>query len=275
MLKKQKLGLAFLFSFLTFSQHVSASLIQGWGVQANAGSASNCSAGSCTSANGGRFAGENDGGEHQTTATLEHDLYGYGRAYADLSGSGYLPTLKVFASSEFGSRGTANAFGVQRFTYEGADNHTIDLDYNLHGSITEFSSRNYLQLRADVGVLIGDSLEWYPDFASLYFEFGGDLEPGGNDSEFISSGADVNMPGRLSFDIDNGQSFYVITSVSARAYGGEADGWNTLSLSFLDTSGLTAASAGSLNNQSTTAVPLPATWLMLLLPLAMLVRRQK
>ena len=285
MLKKQKLGLAFLSSLVFLPHQASASLIGGWGVYVNSQVVGDCGSNSCSLNSDflpNVIAGNESGGQHQTSGSASgYTDFGESRAYADLDGFGFLPTLRVYASSEFGENSIARAFAVQHYTYQGSDDHTIDLNFNLHGVVNPSVIDTTNHLKATVAVLTGSSdrfLRWepwtpYDAVGYLYEELGGNFERAGIERADIFSG-EQDVPGSLSFNIDSGESFYVLTEITASTFAGTADGWNTLSLNFADTSGLTAASGGPLNNQPTTAVPLPATWLMLLLPLAMLVRRK-
>ena len=89
---------------LTFSTISSASLITGWGVQTGTSTASNCPS-YCTTSGGGQFEYDSQGGEHHTQAISNETSYGTAQALADFSGLGYLPTLKVLASSQPRARG--------------------------------------------------------------------------------------------------------------------------------------------------------------------------
>ncbi|REL36991.1 PEP-CTERM sorting domain-containing protein [Thalassotalea euphylliae] len=282
MLKKQKLGLAFLSSVLIFSQQASASLIDGWGVYVNSQVVGDCGHSSC-SVNSDFFpniiAYDEEGGQHHSSGSVSgYSDFGESRAYANLDGFGFLPTLKVYASSEFGENSIARAFAVQHYTYQGSDDHNIDLNFNLHGVVSPSGVDVTNYLTASVAVLTGSSdrfLRWDPfDIEYLYEELGGNFEQAGIEQVGIEFG-EQDVPGNLSFNIDNGQSFYVLTEISASTFAGTADGWNTLSLNFTDTSGLTAAFGGSLsNNQPAVAVPLPTTWVMLILGLGLIARRR-
>jgi len=230
-----------------------AAIIEGYGVSTGASTASNCPS-YCTSAGGGDFQSDIDGGEFSSTAYALETSYAVGEAYAALNGSSYLPTLKVQASSDAGKQGSATAFGIQGFTYSGAAT-TIDLGINLHGSVEDNpSGYAYNVLEARVAVLKGSQLDYYADFGTLVYEIAWDLDNLGIESVFINTGIDIDAPGMISFDIANGDDFYVVAELSATGQNGYADAWNTLTMAFDDDTGLQAASVG--------AVPVPAAaWL--------------
>lgn len=234
-----------------------AAIISGYGVEASSYTASNCPS-YCTTAGGGDFQSDISGGEFITSAYSLETSYASGESQASLSGSTYLPTLRVRADASAGKGGFANAFGVQGFTYSGASSTTLTLNFNLHGSVGDgVSGYVYNTLRTDVAVVYGSSLEWYPHFATLIYE----IIPGNNmdlvdaQSLFISNGTDVNTSSSITFDLDPGTDFFVIASMEAASKNGFADAWNTLTMSFDNDTGLAAASVSS--------VPIPAAvWLL-------------
>ena len=228
-----------------------AAIIDGYGVSAGASTASNCPS-YCTSAGGGDFQNDNDGGEFSASAYAFENSYAEGEAYAALNGMTYLPTLKVQASSDAGRQGRSTAFGIQGFTYSGAAT-TINLDFNLHGSVGDNpSGYSYNVLEARVAVLKGSQLDYYADFGTLVYEVAFDLDKLGIESVFINDGINIDAPGFISFDIADGEDFYVVAELSAVGQNGYADAWNTLTLEFDDATGLQAASV----------VPVPAAvWL--------------
>ena len=156
---------------------------------------------------------------------------------------------------------------MQGYNYTGSDATTIDLELDLHGSVGDNASSGYANnnLRADVAVFIGDSLEWYADFATLYYEFAYDMEKV-KSSLFIHDGMDVHDVDTLSFDLEPGQSFFVVASMEASSNNGYVDAWNTLNLNFDDDSDLVAASGGA----APVDVPEPASLGMLGLALGLI-----
>lgn len=219
-----------------------AAIVTGFGTHASAGTASNCPS-FCTSAGGGDFQSNSAGGEFSTFAFAEEMSYGLGRAQAAFSGASYLPELKVLASAEEGRRGEGTAFGVQGYTYTGpAKNLTLNI--SLDGSITDNPS-GYTNntLGASIAVLKGSSLDWFPDFATLVFEVAGETTTqAGVVQMFLSNpGLNQSTTDSISFDIDSGEEFYVVTEMTATGQNGIADAWSTLTVTFDDDSGLTPA----------------------------------
>jgi len=149
---------------------------------------------------------------------------------------------------------------VQGYTYSGADT-TMTLNFNLHGSVGNNDSGlgdglvgSYAsnRLRADIAVIFTSTLDWYPSFATLVYEVAGG--PFIDQSVFINNGLDQNAVGSLTFDLVDGMDFYVVASMGASAQNGFADASNTLTMQFVDDTGLVAASVS--------AVPVPAAvWL--------------
>ena len=232
-----------------------AATVGGYGVYASTVTASNCPS-YCTTSGGGDFQYDSDGFELSTTATSSEKSYGSASASAVYTGSSstYLPILNIDTSSGLGRSASATAFGVQGYTYNGADT-TITLDFNLHGSVGDNTSGYaFNQLRADVAVIFGSSLEWYPSYATLVYEVAEPTSVMGNKSVFISNGLDQNAGSSISFDVTDGLDFYVVASMGAIAKNGFADASNTFTMQFDNDSGLVAASVS--------AVPVPAAvWL--------------
>jgi len=235
------------------STSTQASIVGGYGVQASAGTAGNCPS-YCS----GGSQGETNGAEFSTSATASDNSYGSASASAVYtSTSTYLPTLKVNASSGLRKGASANAFGVQGYTYSGTED-SITLDFNLHGSVGDNAS-GYVSnsVYASVAVITGSSLEWYPDYGTLVYEIasGPGVDVVGNKSVFINDGLDQNSAGFITFDVFEGMDFYVVASMNARAKNGFADAFNTFTMEFENDSGLTATAQVS-------AVPVPAAvWL--------------
>lgn len=235
------------------STSTQASIVGGYGVQASAGTASNCPS-YCS----GDFQSDINGGEFATSASSSENSYGSASATAVYTGSStYLPTLKVNASSGLGKRASANAFGVQGYSYNGTET-SITLDFNLHGSVgNNASGYTSSYVSASIAVVASSSLEWYPDFGTLVYEIAS-LIPGnevvGNKFVSINDGLDQNSSGSITFDVFDGMDFYVVASMNASANNGFADASHTFTMEFDNDSGLTAAQVS--------AVPVPAAvWL--------------
>ena len=240
---------------LIFSTSTNAAIINGYGMYASTSTASNCPS-YCTTAGGGDFQYDSDGGEFSTLATSSENSYASASASAEYTGlsSTYLPILNVNTLADSGKGGFATAFGTQGYTYIGSDT-TIILDFNLHGSAGD-NSPGYADnnLSASIAVIIGSSLSWYPDYGTLVYEVANPNDVVGNESVFISDGLDQNRIGSISFDAINGMNFYVVASMKASSINGFADGSNTLTMQFQDDFGLTAATVST--------VPVPAAlWL--------------
>lgn len=219
-----------------------AAIVNGFGAYASAGTASNCPS-FCTSADGGDFQSNFDGGEFSVFAFAEETSYGVGQGQATLSGMSYLPELKVLGSADEGMRGEGTSFGIQGFNYDGpATNLTLNM--TLDGSIVE-NSTGYADntLAASIAVLKGSTLAWYPDFATLVYEVAGETTTRlGVVQMFLSEpGLNQSTSDSISFDIDSGEDFYVVAEMTATGQNGIADAWNTLTLSFEDDAGLTPA----------------------------------
>ncbi|MGI9290262.1 MAG: VPLPA-CTERM sorting domain-containing protein [Gammaproteobacteria bacterium] len=238
-------------SILVLSTSANAAIVDGYGMAASTGTQSNCPS-FCTTADGGDFERDFAGGEFSTLAVSSANSYGTAQASAQYSGlsTTYLPILNAYASSGLGKGASAEATGIQGYTYTGADK-SITLNFNLHGSV-ENGGGGYAsnQLRADIAVIAASSIPFETDFGTLIFEEVFD-DVVDYTSLFISSGLDVDSPGSITFDVTDGMDFYVFAGLEASAKNGVADASNTLSLEFSDAVGLEAA-----------VVPVPAAvWL--------------
>jgi hypothetical protein len=190
----------------------------------------------------GDFKFDEHGGELMALAAAMENTYGISQAYSDTTGSSYLPNLKVRASSNEGFSASAKAFAVQGFSFSDSAR-DVQLNVNLHGSIINNptgSSSN--SLSASLAVLKGSELGWYPSFGTLVFEVAGattqQLALG---SAFLNTpGLDQNNATSMTFHLNPGDNFYVVAQLNANSRNGEADGFNTLSLSFTNASGITA-----------------------------------
>lgn len=227
---------------LSASSIANATIIDGYGTYASTGTSGDCPS-YCTSP----FAfGEADGGELSTSAYSEENTYGSARAEAILGGVDSTSVLRVQAGSAAGQGASATAYAVQGYNYTGTGTTTYELDLNLHGSVTNSDngySNNNLSL--SFAILKGDDLEWYPDFATQVYEFGFGLEEVATEYLYIGNGLDINEGATVSFDVAEGESFYVLTSMGAISRNGEADGWNTFTMSFDDATGLEAVASAA------------------------------
>ena len=180
---------------------------------------------------GGSFGGDN-------LDSAYNEVDSQNKALVSLSGPSLLPTIKVMAQSSGTSY--SQALGVQKFIYDGSAMSNFELNFNLHGDVSSNSS-----LRADIGVILADKVEFYSNygFATNFFEGGAMMgKELGYKALFSDVGMNQNTFGSLAFDIKPGDSFFVYASVFATAENGFVNAWNTLSLDFTDNTGLTAAS---------------------------------
>jgi hypothetical protein len=180
--------------------------------------------------------GTYSGGDNMSSTYNEVDSEN--KALASLSGASLLPTIKVMAESA--SSTYSRALALQKFTYDGVAMSNFQLNFNLHGDVSSNSS-----LRADIGVILADEVYFFQSygFATNFFEGGALMGTQlGYDAIFSNTGMDQNSGGNLAFDIQPGDSFFVYASVEATARNGLVNAWNTLSMDFTDSTGLTAAS---------------------------------
>lgn len=235
-----------------------AAIISGYGVYAETGTASNCPS-FCTTANGGDFQNDSDGGEFATVATSTENSYGKAWSMAQYTGSTttYLPVLKVDTSSDLGRRAGADAFGVQGYSFSGADGTSITLNIDLTGDIGD-NPTGYVSntLKASIAVIKTSALDWLPEFGTLVFEVAPQGSSQGEEFLFLSSpGLNLSTTGSLTFTVDDGDDFYVVAELQANAQNGFASSTNTLNMSFDNDTGLTAV-------EQTTVIPVPAAvWL--------------
>ncbi len=261
-MKKYKLLPALTGALLTLTSLTSqAGIISGWGANTWARTGDDCIS-RCELKET-----DSDGGHLSTYSRAEENTYGETRALVDITGAGYLPTLKVYAkASTSGLRNAATAFAAQGFDYLGNTSTTISLDINLHGSVS-----GNAKLSSSVGVLIGDNWGYYDGFATGFGEAGllSGMGNGGENYLYILSGINVNEQGNISFNINPGESFYILSELRASAKNGIADAWNTLTMNFADASNLRAATA-----PKNGTIPEPSVLLLMLLGLGFVYRKQ-
>ncbi|MEL0658799.1 PEP-CTERM sorting domain-containing protein [Psychromonas arctica] len=229
---------AFVSAFSLFLSNVHATAIEGVGTYTSVGNYTNCPSYCNGSSRSSDY--NDDEGQTESYTSLGVNGYGSGQAYSSFVSDSFLPLLRVETSAIAHSSTSATAFAVQNFTNTGTETKTVDLNVNLHGSVSDNESgyaNNYLG--ASIAVLSGTSLDWYPSYATLVYEIGQPLlSPM---SLYISDGLDVNVFDTISFDIEAGESFFIVSNMLAGAQNGYADAWSTLSMSFLDGSNLEAA----------------------------------
>lgn len=236
-----------------------AAIISGWGAYSSVSTNGNCpSRGSCS---GGFSEYANDGlytgGSSSASVRLANDS-GSVSASSTLAGTGYTPILRANAASNVGTGAWATAYAVQGYTYMGAADTTLRLDFTLHG----INSSADASIRGDVAILRGNQLEFYPHFATEVYEFGYDMIDtfGGQKSIkniFMNDVGESTLSSFLDISLSYGDDFFIVSSLGANAYmGSTADAFNTLTMQF---SGVGAA---DLQAASVSAVPVPAAvWL--------------
>ncbi|WP_299660507.1 hypothetical protein [uncultured Psychromonas sp.] len=264
--KSFKFALAGALTLLVSSAN--ASVIEGVGAFTAVGTAGHCPS-FCTEL----FSYTSDGDEGSTQAYSELNEYAYGQAYSSFVSESYMPLLRVETNAAAYKNSLATAFSVQNFTNTGTETKTVNLDVNLHGSVSDNSSDNHNTdnyLSASIAILGGTSLDWYPNFATLVYEIGQRLiDPMG---VYIGDGVDVNNSETVTFTVNAGESFYIVSEMRAKSQDGYADAWNTLSMSFKDGSDLQAAIQVA---TAPVSVPEPKTlFLLALCLLAILVKKR-
>lgn len=193
---------------------------------------------------------------------------GQTQAYADYSGDSFLPTLKAYAESTSDSQTWAHAAAVQGFNYTGTEASTFTLDINLHGSE---SGDGYI--KSSIGIIIGsnpDIFYWASSFGTAYYEPNDGNSQGGISDLWVNNGTDVNTSESLSFEIAAGESFFVLSHLTAIAENGIADAMNTLTMSFDDSTGLQSVYGIT----DSVSVPEPSTFMLFFIALTIFFRRK-
>lgn len=208
--------------------------LDGWGTSASVFSMDNCPS-YCS----GELVVNEEGGVNleSSFATLTNTS-GSGQALAEVNGSGFTPVLKAKAASNANTRVNANAWGIQHYTYTGSEETTLELNLNLHGSVSEEG-----RITGRVAVIKGDELPWTNDMATLIYELVPYENVLANDTLFISSGTNQVANTNLSIELNPGDSFFVRADLltSGRDEGSAADAYNTFTMNFSDDSQLQAA----------------------------------
>ena len=189
--------------------------------------------------------------------TYLNATFGSAEAHADLSAAPGLstPNLRAQSSANSDVGIIAVARGVEAYTYLGTTTKRLDLVTILEGTATNPNDSRLTRILADVYVMDADAAEaMYPltgDGILLQNRLATPLQS----SIGIGPGAVPIVAGAVSFDVNPGDSFYVFANLSTWAFDqGTAVSMNSLTMSFVDDSGLVAASAA--------VVPIPAAiWL--------------
>ncbi len=259
-------------NFHSASQSFGQSLLpSGFGVSAGASTFSSCPS-FCT----GDADFDSDGGELASIANAISTTYGLSQASAYYAApETYLPELKALSFSTSGQGGSASAFGVQGYTYDGTVSTTITIDFELDAEVLDSGTFGDESTSASLGVLGADSFVaplYFSDFGTWYFE--NLAEPLGNDSLFVDGDTAGGVDnGSVSFSVDPGDSFFVGASLRASSRTGTADAFNTFTASFSDPA---IASQLIVANPVAAAVPEPSSIALLsLFAASMITRRTK
>ena len=237
-----------------------AEIDSGSGVSASAGTFSDCPS-FCT----GNFDGDSGGGEFASSASAVSTVFGTSMAQANYNGSEtFLPELRAISSSTGGRGGSATAFGVQGYTYNGTETETIRIDLALDANVLDSGSFGEERVSASLGVLgfsgtdgYFERPEYFSDFSTWFFE---------NPSEMLgNAGLSITTPngsesGFIQFNVGPGDSFFVGASLRASSRTGIADGFNTFTSSFSDPA---VASQLTVANPVAAAVPEPSAFVVL------------
>jgi hypothetical protein len=210
----------------------------GYGTNVRTGTAGNCPS-FCT---GNEFASQEDGGAGLSFAVASESTYAIARgSSAFASGQSYLPELKGYAAAGLGKRGSVSSFASQLFTYTGSETRSVSLQVDLTGSVfNNASGYSFNSIGAQIAVVRGPDLQWYPSFGTLIFE-------GVSEENRLALGdAFINTPGvtsaqtTLLFDLQPGETFYVVTQLDVSSQNGIANAENTLKMSFDNATNLVA-----------------------------------
>ncbi len=185
-----------------------------------------------------------DGGEGLVTSFSSlNNSDGDGRAQALFVGASLLPELSAEAFSNSGirsSRVSSHATGMQQYIYSGASNNVtltalfdgvITDEARISGSLVVALASNGadVPMSRDFGTLVFEILPLTPDLALL-----------GSDRSTLSSSGSVDDQLDLVFGVNNGDSIFVWADLIATGIrGGEADAFNTMTLSLSDPTGFT------------------------------------
>ena len=248
-------------NFLTAtSSYAAITFASGFGVTAGADTFANCPS-FCT----GDSEFDSNGGPASSFASATSTRYGLSRAQAFYSSAKtYLPELKALSTSTAGQGGSASAFGVQGYAYEGTATTTLTIDFQLDANVFDSGTFGTESTSASIGVLGLSSVDpsmpvvgpvYYASFGTWYFENIGTRL--GTDSLFVNTpnGSDT---GSIMFTVNPGDVFFVGASLSASSRTGIADAFNTFTATFNN-----PTVASQLTIANATAVPEPSSLILL------------
>ena len=201
-----------------------------------------------------------NGGVGFTSATVSSGVYAVETSFI---GSSYVPILRAKSVSISPENSddftTARAEAYQTFT--SAITQSITLNLSLHGVVSDVSNINSyvlgdIKIRGGATHMVSGSYcsNGVYAFANNVVGFGAYLCGNnlGSSNLYIADG-DITLTDTITFDIAAGESFSVYGILRANSFGGSADAFHTLQMSFEDDTYITSALS---------QVPLPAAfWL--------------
>lgn len=225
---------------------------------------------------GGLWGGNTDGGIGSNYAYVEGDditdgslpgsfQYNY-RAEASFNVGALTPVLRAEAFADdltplSDPNISGEAYALQTYQNISGTTQTYTLNLNLDGDVLDAPGSSYID--AEVGVFMGIDIvsdfascggaaEYLPGFSS--WSCGAQVATGFSPFIEISDGLQ-SITDTVSFDIAAGGTFTLYAELTALTFGGYADAFSTLDMTFEDTTNLSA-----LGDMSSIPVP-PAVWL--------------
>ena len=202
----------------------------------------------------------------QTTTTEPLPAHNY-QAEASFNVGALTPVLRAEAFADdltpmSDPNITGEAYALQTYQNTSGAIQAYTLNLNLDGDVLQAPGSSYID--AEVGIFTGTNIvahfsscggsaEWLPGFSSWIC--GSQLEMGFTSSIEISGDGPQSLIDSVSFDIAAGDTFTIYAELIALTFGGHADAFSTLDMTFDDIS--TLAALGPM-----TAIPVPAAaWL--------------
>ncbi len=204
------------------------------------------------------------------------EFRGIADAEASLTGGLSVPVLRAIGNANPSQKGAfGSAFGSQGYTYNGPST-TLILDATLTASLVDPGSTSFGAVRATVAVFEVSNYEFFSDLGTLIFELGAtpvQQIDGLGDAlmkfDLFDTGS-IEETQSVSFEASDGDQFYIWALLDANAVSsstaGVADAFNTLGMSFEDSTGLTPASV---------TVPEPTSLILTALGLSSLCYRRR